>query len=68
KEKTETIAKFYFDKNGLAIRGEGVIEGRQTAYFMYNEKGLINMIKMVGKDEDNIEETEIILFEYEFYD
>jgi hypothetical protein len=31
--KTETIAVFYFDKTGLAIKGEGTTEGGKTVLF-----------------------------------
>lgn len=65
--KTETIAVFYFDKNGLAIKGEGTTEGGKTVYFKYNDKKLLSEIKTVGKNENDKEETELILLEYEFY-
>jgi hypothetical protein len=66
--KTETIAVFYFDKIGLPIRGEGTTEGGKRIYFKYNDKKLVSEIKTVGKNDDNKEETEIILLEYEFYE
>ena len=66
--KTETIAVFYFDKNGLATWGEGTIEGGKKIYFKYNNKKLVSEIKTVGKNEDDKDETEIILLEYEFYE
>ena len=66
--KTETIAVFYFDKNGLATSGEGTTEGGEKVYFKYNDKKLVSEIKTVGKNEDDKEETEIILLEYEFYE
>lgn len=66
--KTETVAVFYFDKNGLVTRGEGTTEGGKNVYFKYNEKNLISEIKTVGKNEEGKEETEIMLIEYEFYE
>ena len=66
--KTETIAVFYFDKNGLATWGEGTIEGGKKIYFKYNDKKLVSEIKTVGKNEEGKGETEVILLEYEFYD
>jgi hypothetical protein len=66
--KTETIAVFYFDKNGLAIRGEGTTDGGKNIYFKYNDKKLVSEIKTVGKNEDDKEGTEIILLEYDFYE
>jgi len=66
--KTETIAVFYFDKNGFAIKGEGTTEGGKTVYFKYNEKKMLAEIKTIGKNEDEKEETEIIILEYEFYE
>ena len=66
--KTETIAVFYFDKNGLMTKGEGTTEGGKTVYFKYNEKNLVSEIKTVGKNDDGKEEIEIILLEYEYYD
>ena len=66
--KTETIAVFYFDKNGLATWGEGTIEGGKKIYFKYNNKKLVSEIKTVGKNEDDKDETEITLLEYEFYE
>ena len=66
--KTETIAVFYFDKNGLAIKGEGTTEGGKTVYFKYNDKRLVSEVKTVEKDENDKEQTEIVLLKYEFYD
>ena len=66
--KTETIAIFYFDKNGLATWGEGTTEGGKKIYFKYNDKKLVSEVKTVGKNEDDKVETEIMLFEYEFYE
>jgi hypothetical protein len=66
--KTETIAVFYFDKNGLATKGEGTTEGGKTVHFKYNDKKLVSEIKTAGKNEDGKMETEIILLEYEFYE
>lgn len=66
--KTETIAVFYFDKNGLPTRGEGTTEGGKKIYFKYNDKKLVSEIKTVGKNEDDKEETEVILLAYEFYE
>ena len=66
--KTETIAVFYFDKNGLAIKGEGTTEGGKTVYFKYNDKRLVSEAKTVEKDENDKEQTEIVLLKYEFYE
>ena len=66
--KTETIAVFYFDKNGLAIKGEGTTEGGKTVYFRYNDKRLASEVKTVEKTETNKGETEIVLLQYEFYE
>ena len=66
--KTETIAVFYFDKNGLATKGEGTTEGGKTVYFKYNENNLVSEIRTIGRNEEGKEETEIILLEYKFYD
>ena len=66
--KTETIAVFYFDKNGLAIKGEGTTEGGKTVYFKYNDKRLVAEVKTVEKDENGKEQTEIVLLKYEFYE
>jgi len=66
--KTETIAVFYFDKNGLAIKGEGTTEGGKTVYFKYNDKRLVSEVKTVDKDENGKEQTEIVLLKYEFYE
>ena len=66
--KTETIAVFYFDKNGLAIKGEGTTEGGKTVYFKYNDQRLVSEVKTVEKDETDIEQTEIVLLKYEFYE
>ena len=66
--KTETIAVFYFDKNGLAIKGEGTTEGGKTVYFKYNDQRLVSEVKTVEKDENDIEQTEIVLLKYEFYE
>ena len=66
--KTETIALFYFDKNGLVTWGEGTTDGGKKIYFKYNDKKLVSEIKTAGKNEDGKEETEIILLEYEFYE
>ena len=66
--KTETIAEFYLDKNGLPTRGEGTTEGGKKIYFKYNDRKLVSEIKTVGKNEDDEDETEIILLEYEFYE
>jgi hypothetical protein len=67
KGKTETIAQFYFDKNRLPIRGEGTTEGGKTVYFTYNEKELINKVTTIEKVEKGKEQTEVMLFEYEYY-
>ena len=64
--KTETIAEFYFDKNGLAIKGEGTTEGGKTVYFKYNDMRLVSEVKTIEKDENNREQTEIVLLKYEF--
>ena len=64
--KTETIAEFYFDKDGLRIRGEGTTEGGKTIYFKYNDRKLVAETKTVGK-ENGKETIETILLEYEFY-
>jgi hypothetical protein len=66
--KTETIAVFFFDKNGMVIRGEGTTDGGKMVYFKYNEKKLISEIKTIGTNEDGKEETEIMLIEYEIYE
>ena len=66
--KTETIAVFYFDKNGLAIKGEGTTEGGKTVYFKYNDQRLVSEVKTVEKYENDIEQTEIVLLKYEFYE
>ena len=66
--KTETIAIFYFDKNGLAIKGEGTTEGGKTVYFKYNDRRLVSEVKTVEKVENDKEETEIVLLKYEFYE
>lgn len=66
--KTETIAVFYFDKNGLAIKGEGITEGGKTVYFKYNDKRLVSEVKTIEKDENDKEQTEIVLLTYEFYE
>ena len=66
--KTETIALFYFDNNGLVTWGEGTTDGGKKIYFKYNDKKLISEIKTMGKNEDDKEETEIMLLEYEFYE
>ena len=66
--ETETIAVFYFDKNGLAIKGEGTTEGGKTVYFKYNDKRLVSEVKTVDKDENRKEQTEIVLLKYEFYE
>ena len=66
--KTETIAVFYFDKAGLAIKGEGTTEGGKTVYFKYNDNKLVSEIRTVGKNDDGKEEIEIVSLEYEFYD
>jgi hypothetical protein len=66
--KTETIAVFYFDKNGLAIKGEGTTEGGKTVYFKYNDQRLVSEVKTVEKDENDKEQTEIVLLKYEFYE
>jgi len=66
--KTETIAVFYFDKNGLVIKGEGTTEGGKTVYFKYNDKRLVSEVKTVEKDENDKEQTEIVLLKYEFYE
>jgi len=65
--KTETIAQFYFDNNGLPVRGEGTTEGGKTIYFKYNDKKLVSETKTVGK-EKGVETTETVLMEYEFYE
>lgn len=66
--KTETIAVFYFDKNGLAIKGEGTTEGGKTVFFKYNDKRLVSEVKTVEKDENDKEVTEVVLLKYEFYE
>lgn len=66
--KTETIAVFYFDKNGLPIKGEGTTEGGKTVYFKYNDKRLVSEVRTVEKDENDKEVTEIVLLKYEFYE
>ena len=66
--KTETIAVFYFDKNGLAIKGEGTTEGGKTVYFKYNDMRLASEVKTIEKDENDKEQTEIVLLKYEFYE
>ena len=66
--KTETIAVFYFDKSGLAIKGEGTTEDGKTVYFKYNHQRLVSEVRTVEKDENNNEVTEIVLLNYEFYE
>ena len=66
--KTETIAVFYFDKNGLAIKGEGTTEGGKTVYFKYNDMRLVSEVKTIEKDENDKEQEEIVLLKYEFYE
>ena len=66
--KTETIAVFYFDKNWFAIKGEGTTEGGKMVYFKYNDQKLVSEVKTVDKDENDKEETEIVLLKYEFYE
>ena len=66
--KTEIIAVFSFDKNGLAIKGEGTTEGGKTVYFKYNDKRLVSEVKTVEKDENDKEQTEIVVLNYEFYE
>jgi len=66
--KTETIAVFYFDKNGLAIKGEGTTEGGKTVYFKYNDMRLVSEVKTIGKDENDKEQMEIVLLKYEFFE
>lgn len=65
--KTETIAEFYFDKNGLPVRGEGTTEGGKTIHFKHNDRKLISETTTVGK-ENGKETTESVLMEYEFYE
>ena len=65
--KTETIAAFYFDKSGLAIKGEGTTEDGKTVYFKYNDQRLVSEVRTVEKDENDKEVTEIVLLDYEFY-
>lgn len=66
--KTETIAVFYFDKSGLAIKGESTTEGGKTVYFKYNDKSLVSEVRTVEKNENDNEVTEIVLLNYEFYE
>jgi len=66
--KTETIAIFYFDKNGLPVKGEGTTQGGKTIFFKYNDKKLIAESKTIEKDENNKSMVETVLLEYEFYD
>lgn len=66
--KTETIAVFYFDKNGLAIKGEGTTEGGKTVYFKYNDMRLVSEVRTIEKDENDKEQEEIVLLKYEFYE
>lgn len=66
--KTETIAIFYFDKNGLPVKGEGTTEGGKTIFFKYNDKKLVAEAKTIEKDENNKEVVETVLLEYEFYE
>ena len=66
--KTETIAVFYFDKNGLPVKGEGTTEGGKTVFFKYNDKKLIAEAKTIEKDESNKDVAETVLLEYEFYE
>ncbi len=66
--KTETIAVFYFDKNGLPVKGEGTTEGGKKVFFKYNDKKLIAEAKTIEKDENNKEVVETVLLEYEFYE
>lgn len=65
--KTETIAEFYFDKDGLRIKGEGTTEGGKIIYFKYNDRKLISEARTVSK-ENGKETTETVLLEYEFYE
>ena len=65
--KTETIAEFYFDKNGLPVRGEGTTEGGKTIHFRHDDRKLISETKTVGK-ENGKETIETVLMEYEFYE
>jgi len=64
--KTETIAEFYFDKNGHAYKGIGITEGGKTVTFKYNDKGLVSEIRTEGKDENGKNEIETVLIAYEF--
>ena len=66
--KTEVIAVFYFDKNGLPVKGEGTTEGGKTIFFKYNDRRLIAEAKTIEKDENNKEVVETVLLAYEFYD
>ena len=66
--KTETIAIFYFDKNGLPVKGEGTTEGGKTILFKYNDWKLVAEAKTIGRDENNKELVETVLLAYEFYE
>ena len=66
--KTETIAIYYFDKNGLPVKGEGTTEGGKTIFFKYNDRKLIAEAKTIEKDENNKAVVETVLLEYEFYE
>lgn len=64
----EEIAVFYFDKNGLAIRGEGTAEGGGSVYFKYNDKGLPIEIRTITGEKKSEQTTETTLLEYEYYE
>lgn len=66
--KTETIAIFHFDKNGLPVKGEGTTEGGKTIFFKYNDRKLIAEAKTIEKDENNKDVVETVLLEYQFYE
>ena len=57
-----------YDKDGLAIKAEGLGEEKKMTYFKSNNKGLVSEMKTFYKQKSGNEKTEVILFEYEFYD
>lgn len=67
-KSSELIAVFYFDKNVLAIKGEGTAEGGGAVYFKYNDKGLPIEIKTITGEKKSEQTTETTLLDYEYYE
>jgi len=66
-KNTEVIAVYYYNEKEI-ILNEIRIKESKAMYFRYNDKGLINEMRMVIHEENGKKQSQTTLFEYEFYD